>query len=80
MAADFYERDGLSIARLEAHRGAGRDVEDVAIGLQPVEFELGVGFDEVIVGADLAIVNSSLCGTIIAGSLPGWVYLPYSKP
>ena len=53
LAADFDERDGFGVAGLEADRSAGGDVETETVGLCAVEGEEGVGFDEVVVGADL---------------------------
>src|SRR5438552_3676772 len=50
------ERDQGDVARLpglEAHRGAGRDVEPHAARLLAVEPECRVGFEEVVVRADL---------------------------
>ena len=49
MAGDLDEGDSLGVAGLEADGGAGGDVEAVAVGLDAVERELGVGFDEVVV-------------------------------
>ena len=43
----------LRLARLEAHRGAGRNVEPHAVGGAAIEHERAVGLDEVIVAADL---------------------------
>ena len=59
---NFHKSDGLGIARLEADRGAGGNVENVAVRLESVKLELGVGFNKVVVGADLAIVNGCFCG------------------
>src|SRR5262249_5114335 len=47
------ERDRLRLARLEADRRAGGDVEPHAVRRLAVERQRGVGLDEVIVGADL---------------------------
>ena len=52
-AGDGDEGDRLCVAGLEAHRGAGGDVEAAAVGLGPVELELGVHLDEVVVRPDL---------------------------
>ena len=53
IAGDVDQRDGLGVARLEPHRGAGRNVQPLAVGLGAVEFQLAVGFDEMIMAADL---------------------------
>lgn len=53
VAGDLDEGDGLGVAGLEAHRGAGGDVEAEAVGGDAVERELRVGLDEVVVRADL---------------------------
>ena len=53
LAGDLDEGDGLGVAGLEAHAGAGGDVEAVAVRARAVEEELRVGFDEVVVRADL---------------------------
>src|SRR5882757_11394312 len=50
------ERDELHVAglaRLEAHRGAGGDVEPHAAGASAIEFQRRIGFEEMIVRADL---------------------------
>src|SRR5882757_5132790 len=50
------QRDELHItglAGLEAHRGAGGDIEPHAAGLVSVEFQGRIGFEEVVVRADL---------------------------
>src|SRR5437868_13968386 len=50
------ERDELHVAGLagfEANGGAGGDIEAHAAGLFAVEFQRGVGFEEMIVRADL---------------------------
>lgn len=53
VAADLDHGHGLGVAGLEAHAGAGRDVEPVAVRGGPVELELRVRLDEVVVAADL---------------------------
>src|SRR5579862_1444586 len=50
------DRDERHVARLpglEAHRRASGDVEPHAAGLFAVEFKRGVGFEEMVVRADL---------------------------
>src|SRR5712671_2092707 len=53
VAGDFYEVDGFGVAGLEADGGAGGDVEALAVGGGAVEFQGSVGFDEVVMAADL---------------------------
>ncbi len=53
VASDFDECDGFGVPGLETDGGAGGDVETKAIGASTVEGEEGVGFDEVVVRADL---------------------------
>lgn len=53
VAANLDERDRLGIARLEADRGAGGDVEAEAVRAGAVKLELRVRLDEVVVRADL---------------------------
>lgn len=60
VARDLDERDGLGVTGLEADGCAGGDVETEAVGAGAVEGEEGVGFDEVVVGADLACETSQL--------------------
>ena len=48
---DQFHRAGL--ARLEAHGGAGGDVEPIAPRLRPVKIQGGVGFGKVVVGTHL---------------------------
>ena len=47
------ESDLAGLAGLEAHGGAGGDVEAQAAGLLAVEFEGAVGLGEMVVRADL---------------------------
>src|SRR5580693_7832541 len=50
------ERDELHVAglpRLEAHRGAGRDVEPHAARFLAVELQRRIGLEEMVVRADL---------------------------
>ena len=69
-ARDRDERDGSRLAGLEAHGGAGRDVEAHAVGGAAVEVERAVRFDEVIVAADLdrtiAAVGDRRAATVLA--------------
>jgi hypothetical protein len=53
VAANLHQGNCLGIAGLEAHRGAGGNVEAVAMGSYAIELELRVRLDEVVVGADL---------------------------
>lgn len=53
VAGERHQVDRPFDPRLEAHRGAGRDVESAAPGGLAVEVEGGVGLGEVEVGADL---------------------------
>src|SRR6516225_9263405 len=47
------EPDLAALSRLEAGRGAGRDIEPIAARLFAVKGECGVGFVEVVMRADL---------------------------
>src|ERR1700722_10290060 len=50
------QRDELHVAglsRLEAHRGAGRDVEPHAARLLAVELQRRIGLEKLVLGADL---------------------------
>jgi hypothetical protein len=49
----FDESYGLGVAGFEADGCSGCDVESVAVGFDAVEFELGIGFDEVVMGTNL---------------------------
>lgn len=53
VASDVDKGDRLGVARLEAHRGTGGDVEAHAIGCDAVKGQGGVGLDKVVVAADL---------------------------
>ncbi len=60
------ERDQVDVGddpRLEAHRGAGGDVETMAVRGRPVERERRVGLGEVVVRADL---DGSVAGVLDA--------------
>lgn len=52
-AAHLDERHRLGVARLEAHRGACRNVQPVAVRAPAVKLQLRVDLDEVVVRADL---------------------------
>ena len=52
-AGDRDERDGFRVARLEAHRRARGNIEPLAVGFATIELQRGVGFDEVVMAADL---------------------------
>jgi hypothetical protein len=47
------QRDSLGVARLEAYRGASRNVESVAMCPDAIELQLRVRLDEVVVRANL---------------------------
>eukprot|EP00964_Phaeocystis_antarctica_P151707 scaffold119369_cov60-Phaeocystis_antarctica.AAC.1 len=53
LSADGHKRDGLRLARLETHRGAGGHVEPLAEGGGAIEHQARVGLDEVVVRAHL---------------------------
>src|SRR5580704_11223544 len=52
-AGKWNERHVAGLARLEAHRGAGRDVEAHAAGLLALEPQGRIGLEEMVVAADL---------------------------
>ena len=53
VAGDINKADGLDVARLKSHRGAGGDIQPPAVGFGSIELQRRVGFDEVVVAADL---------------------------
>src|SRR5271156_6359337 len=52
-ARDFHKTDCLGFAGLKTNRRPRRDVEPFAISLEPVESQSAIGFDEMVVAADL---------------------------
>ena len=52
-AADRDQLDLARVARLEAHRGAGRDVQPHAVGRRAIELEPAVHLEEMAVRPDL---------------------------
>src|SRR5690242_17010105 len=71
LADERDERHLAALARLEAHRRAGRDVETHAAGFLALEMERRVGLEEMIMRADLdrpvAGVGHSQCHGLAAG-------------
>src|SRR5712671_7598923 len=53
LAGERHELDVAGLPRLEPHRGAGGDIEPHAARLFAVEFQRRIGFEEMIVRADL---------------------------
>ena len=53
VAGDFDQTDSFGFTRFEPHGGAGGNIEAFAKSFLPVEAQLGVGFDEMIMAADL---------------------------
>jgi hypothetical protein len=52
-AANLNKRDGLGVAGLETDGCSCRNVETVTVGLNTIEFKLRVGFNEMIMRANL---------------------------
>ena len=53
VAGQRHQRDRAFLAGLEAHRGAGGDVQPEAARGGAIEFERGIGLEEMIMRADL---------------------------
>src|SRR4051812_33423791 len=53
LAGQRHQLHVAGLAGLEAHRGAGGDAEAHAARLLAVEFQRGIGFEEMVVRADL---------------------------
>lgn len=60
MSADFDEGYGFCVSWFESDGCASCDIETVAVGFDAVEFELGVRFDEVVMGTNLRNISTSL--------------------
>ncbi len=71
IAGNFHQLDRLGFARLEPHGGARRNVEALAISLGAVESQRRVGFDEMVMAADLnrpvAEIGHGECDGVAAG-------------
>lgn len=53
--SDFNESNSFGVAGFETNGCTRCDVEAVAVGFEAVEGELGVGFDKVVMGANLPL-------------------------
>src|SRR5262249_57158864 len=61
LAGERDQRDLAALARLEAHRGAGGDVEPHAARFFPIEFQGRIGLVEMIMRADLDRPVAGIC-------------------
>lgn len=64
VAGNLDESDCLGVSRLESNRSPCWDIETVAMRADAIKIQLGVSFDEVVVGADLSFLfdSSSILG------------------
>src|ERR1700760_1040203 len=53
LAGERHELHVAGLTRLEPNRGAGRDIQPHAAGLLAIELQCRIGFEEMIVRADL---------------------------
>src|SRR6185437_15711746 len=61
LAGERDELDVAGLAGLEADSGAGGDIEAHAAGFLAVELQRGVGFEEMVVRADLDWAVAGVC-------------------